>query len=179
MLAAEIPRREVDWVLLAVSEDRRTLVIEYYWGGEFRNEPTVLLRESRAEVQIGVSLPDLTQDPATTAIAAFAAAGRVEVQLAEPINGRRVTGPCRAFADGTRYAAAYRTIPDGDSSMVAVPPVVGLCPDDAKWVLRAQGFEPTLAGRGRLICSQDPTAGQVPPDQDGPDRGAVTVTAGE
>jgi hypothetical protein len=94
-----------------------------------------------------VSLPDLTQDPATTAVPAFAAVSRVEVELAEPINGPRVTGPGRALADGELHAAAYCTIPNGDSMLVAVPRVVGLYPDDAEWVLRAaQGFEPLVVG---------------------------------
>lgn len=179
MAASEIPRREVDWVLLAISEDSRTLIIQYYWGGEFLNEPTVSLRESRTDVQIEVSLPDLMRDPATHAVLDFAAASRVEVVLAEPIHGRRVTGPGRALADGARHAAAYRTMPAGTSTMVAVPRVVGLCPDDAKWVLRAQGFEPRVVGSGKLIRTQDPAPGQVPPEQHGPYRGAVTITAGE
>jgi hypothetical protein len=109
----------------------------------------------------------------------FAAASRVEVGLTEPINGRRVTGPGRALADGELHAAAYHVVPNGDSTSVAVPRVVGLNADDAKWVLRAQGFEPTVVGDGKLVRAQNPAPGQVPTDQDEPNRGAVTITAGE
>lgn len=124
------------------------------------NEPVVSVADSDSDVRIRVSLPDLTQDPSTTAVLAFAAASRAEVGLAEPINGRGVTGPGRALADGELHTAAHNTIADGDSILVAVPRVVGLYPDDAAWVLRAQGFEPIVVGGGKLIRAQTPSPGR-------------------
>jgi hypothetical protein len=154
-------------------------MVQYYWGGGYLNEPRLSLRESATEIQIAVALPDLTKDPHTHAILLFAASGRLEVRLASPIDGRRIVGPHRAFTSGERGSAAYRTVPDGDSMLWAVPRVLDLAPDDAVWVLRAQGFEPTVLGSGRRVRAQDPAPGEVPTDQEGTYHGAVAITAGD
>jgi hypothetical protein len=69
------PRSEVAWTLLSVGADFRSLLVAYYWGGGYRNEPEVLVEETAEEIRIAITLPDLTKDPRTEVIELFAAVG--------------------------------------------------------------------------------------------------------
>ena len=170
-----LPLKQVAWALLNVSEDGGSLLIQYYWGGDYVNEPAVSVEESDEEIAITVALPDLTKSLRGNAILLFAAESRLVVELAAPVAGRRITGPERAFLD---HPGAARYTSD-DGSLQLVPRVLGLTPEDARWVLRAQRFRAELPGHGARIVSQQPEPDQIAAGQDEPTHGTVTLIAGD
>jgi hypothetical protein len=174
-----IPRSEVDWALLSVGAESRSLLISYRWGGGYRNEPEVMVEETANEIRIAITLPDLTKDPRTQSIEHFAAVGRATVQLSGPVSGRRVSGPRCILADGDIGSTAYRTVAREGTLYWVVPNVVGLNPADAIWVLRLQGFQPKITGSGRTITTQSPPVETVSPDNEPEFHGTVTLVAGD
>ena len=119
------------------------------------------------------------KSPHGNATLAFAAASRLVVELSAPLDGRRINGPELAFRDGNPATAAYKTLDDRDhQTLWVVPRVLGLAPEDARRVLRAQGFSAELSGEGTRIVSQHPEPDQVAPGQHGPFHGTVTLVAG-
>ena len=166
----------LDWVLLSVGPDLRSLMLHCEEFVGLDNEPRVSLNES--PTQIRIELTELNPSPAEDDPRAGAAADRVEIHLSSRIDGRRIVGPGRMLDDGERHSLVYRTTLDGAAQPKAVPRVLDLAPEDARWVLLAQGLEPQLVGNGRRVLQQNPAPDAVLPEAYAPDAAVVRIRVG-
>lgn len=173
-----IPRTNVPWMVLSVGEAPYSLLVQYFWGGGFLNQPEISIGESLAQIELAVSLRDLTKDSDTEGILTFAASSRIEVRLERPVAGRHIVGPMSVMSDGAHGGAVYRSVEHGEAELWVVPRVEGLALDDAEWILRAQGFAPSVRGCGDRVVAQDPPPETIPPAQSGRFHGHVAIIAG-
>jgi hypothetical protein len=147
-----LPPVAVQWTLLSAGEDLRSLLVTFARGLHMRGEPVISLRESENEIRIAIALPDIDSFPGS-AIAPVAVTGREIVALNSPVAGRTILGP---EGSPSWRQLTYQTY---TSPHPLVPRVLGLRPDDAEQLLRAQRLIPELGSSpGREIVTQDPPA---------------------
>lgn len=174
----EVPSTNVPWTVLSVGSDDHTLLLKYYWGGGYLDEPTVSLREGENAVEVAISLPDLTKDPATEAILTFAASSMIEVKLQKPVAGRRIRG-AETLMTNAENIEVYRSVESDDTWLSVMPRVTDLAVEDARAILRAQGFETSVEGRGPRVVAQHPAPETVPEGQSGSLHGQAVIIAGQ
>ena len=175
------------WTVLGVGQSSASLVLAYLPVFGDRYVPaTPSVEESDEAICITV-LGEGPPSPAATpgviemSLDIALAPRRLTVELSRPILGRRIEGPNVTFRDGQAHnVATWVSYDDDGRPFWGVPRVVGLSPQDAKWVLTAQGVEHDVAGPlGRQTTAQDP-----PPDTivseygDGGFHGKVTLSFG-
>jgi hypothetical protein len=172
-----IPVRDVEWTLVSVGADGRSLLINHHWAGGLGTQACLALEETDTQITIGIALADLRRDPhagPNYAIPAVLGMRTLTAHLDEPVGGRRITGPqCSLHSDRLRVAYRPQLMPDGTTPQL-VPNVVGLALEDAKAVLRLQDFEPKLVGSGQQIVTQDARAESITEGNGA----SVVITAG-
>jgi hypothetical protein len=171
-------RQAIPWLPLTVGARERSLLIQYYLGMCMTDHPTVRAHANASRIWIEVLGEVVTGSGPNSACLPVARTGRAEVRLTSGIHGRRIEGPQRAFKSGRPHSAAYRTANDGDTRLWVVPRTIGLAGADARWVLRAQGFQPLIRGSGTRVVRQKPLPNHIAPDQHGTHHGVVTLTLG-
>jgi hypothetical protein len=147
-----LPPVAVQWTLLTVGDDLRSLLVTFPSGPHAVGQELVSVRETADEIWISVELPDIRSMPGS-AVPLVAIVGREIVRLRSPIGGRSIGGP----EDSPSWRpVSYLTY---GKIGALVPRVLGLSPGDAQRLLRSQGLTPRLpSGEGREIVAQDPPA---------------------
>jgi hypothetical protein len=99
---------------------------------------------------------------------------KVHVRLADPIAGRRLTGPGCLLGTGTMsFLYKSRDLPDGSGARL-MPNVVGLSRADAVSLLQLQGLHARAVGTGDMVVAQEPAVDEIvaqdhaPPREDPP-----------
>jgi hypothetical protein len=171
-----IPVRQIPWVVINAGADGRSLLIRHHWAGDLGRQASLSLDESDTQISIAIALPDLRRYPNAPPnfyLPDNLGSRRLTVWLDQRVGGRRINGPQCALGGDQRFRYKSKDMPDGTVAGV-IPNVIGLAPEDAINVLRAQEFEPKRAGDGREVVVQDPAAESVATT----DRQTVILTAG-
>lgn len=152
MTLEDLPRVPVDWTLLSVGTDGRSLLVTCWPTISLGGDMLLSVRETETEIWISVELRDVT---GVTGLASTAASVRWSAwaSLELPVGGRPIIGPP---GSPTWDRAGYAVIATLQGCIYPAPTVVGLSPADGVRLLSAQGFQVGGEPRGREIVSQDP-----------------------
>jgi hypothetical protein len=155
--AAAEPTRSVSdpWRLIEVGPAERSLEIAYEFGGcEGPGTP----RAVQSRLAVAVSVPN--EEPLGAVICpAIARIGRVSIDLSGPLAGRHVQGGTRANGISGPFVSGVEEGGRGP----AVPRVVGLAPQDARFLLAGLRLRPSVSVVGAVrglarVVSQSPAA---------------------
>jgi hypothetical protein len=131
-----LPPVPVQWTLLSVGENLQSVLVTFPTAPHARHRQSMDVRETDQEIWISVALPDFRSSPGTLR-PDIAMSDRMTIALGSPIRGRKLSGPERS--PSWRSGSRYFDIGVGES---LIPRVVGLSPDDAERLLRAQQLVP-------------------------------------
>lgn len=162
----------VPWVVLETGARARSLVIQYRAPQCFTGPGQATVRETASTVWVEVRQPVLARSAACTDELWIP---RARVPLRAPLAGRRIQGAGLDLRTGFGNQPVSLTHPrDGFTYLLLdrkfhallpeVPRVLGLAPDQARYVLALQGFRAHLVGNGPVVIAQYPSRGQVPRD---------------
>lgn len=175
-----LPVRQVQWAPLDAHPDALALLIGYRRAVDLDDRPSLSLDETEQEIRIAIRLPDHRRGPdpdAALPVVSFESIGRLNVKLAQAINGRRITGPgCLLGREQADLLYRLGTPLSGGTRQREIPNTIGLASEDAANLLRMQGFAPRLLGSGPQVIGQNPAAGKMIVGPEDDRSGVVTVT---
>ena len=175
------PLRPLPWMVLSVGKDEQSLLVGYSAGGcaVRRGSPGTETQESNASIRIVVGYHRRVRRHHHRRLCpAVGETGALTVTLRDVIAGRNIIGPRRVGTTGKPNGAVYRQVSRNGVFYSVLPRVLGLSPDDARWVLVSQGFRPRTIGHGREVVREQPAPNSVPPGQHGAFHGNVSLTVG-
>jgi hypothetical protein len=151
--------RRAPWALIDVTRGGRALQVSYIGGGcEGEAKPTVI--ETRDDVSIRlaqeVAVPENDHEACTADLIYYG----LVVHLKQPLDGRRIRGQARGSRAVGAAIELFRL--HNDDAIFLVPGVVGLAPQDARRLLRLQGYRRFAVKRPAGCSRHAQVVGQWP-----------------